>query len=445
MESTFLMTAIACVLLVAQLSVPHRYAFLPLVIAAFHLGNGELIGQFTVVRMLIIAGLVRAAMTGRFKFSMSDALDRYMVAFCVIALLSSFFHESERGSPLVERIGLCLNIAGTYLYGRAFLGDMANFGRFVEALPYILLPLAIFLVAEQVTQKNFYYPLGARSLDVSERQGKFRAKGPFNHAILAGTAGASSIPLVAMLWHRRRKLAKLGIGSAVAITAASASSGPIATTMLGFGALWLWRYRHRMNAVRWAAVAGVVFLHFYMSRPVWFIMDRIDFVGGSTGWHRAKLFDSALTYLDEWWLAGTDYTRHWMHSGVTWSPNHTDITNYYLHLGVIGGIGLSILLVMFIWRSCFRLGGAMRDAEAAGDPRAFAYWCVAACLFAHAVTFFSISYFGQMYALFWIVVGAVPGLAACQAAAKEEEHPGEAACAYPDMSRPDLSHPRTLS
>ena len=77
-----------------------------------------------------------------------------------------------------------------------------------------------------------------------------------------------------------------------------------------------------------------------MKAPVWYLMARIDLVGGSTGWHRAYLIDQALMHLSEWWIAGTDYTRDWMPYGVSWSPDHSDITNHYILLGVTGGIAL---------------------------------------------------------------------------------------------------------
>ena len=63
-------------------------------------------------------------------------------------------------------------------------------------------------------------------------------------------------------------------------------------------------------------------------------------------YHRAALIESAIKHLDEWWLAGTDYTRHWMPSGIPANENHTDLTNHYIAMGVMGGL---LLLLLFIW------------------------------------------------------------------------------------------------
>ena len=53
-----------------------------------------------------------------------------------------------------------------------------------------------------------------------------------------------------------------------------------------------------------------------MEDPIYFLMARIDISGGSQGYFRAQLIRSLIDHLSEWWLAGKDYTRHWMASGI---------------------------------------------------------------------------------------------------------------------------------
>lgn len=139
-------------------------------------------------------------------------------------------------------------------------------------------------------------------------------------------------------------------------------------------------------------------------------MASIDLVGGSTGWHRARLIDRGFENLNEWWLWGTDYTRHWMASGVSWNPNMVDMTNYYLHLGVIGGLALTLCVIAIIVVSFKMLFRRMYEMRLAGNPMEIVLWCAAASLAAHAISFVSISYFDQMYIYFYILLGAVPGL-----------------------------------
>lgn len=146
-------------------------------------------------------------------------------------------------------------------------------------------------------------------------------------------------------------------------------------------------------------------------------MGSIDLVGGSTGYFRARLIDQSLTYINEWWLTGTDYTRHWMDTGVSWNPDHTDMTNYYIHLGVIGGLPLIIGLVTIL-SMCFKMiGRRMQELRKINHPDELVLWCAGAALAAHAISFVSISYFDQMYVLFYLLVGAIPGL--CHTAGAE--------------------------
>jgi hypothetical protein len=136
----------------------------------------------------------------------------------------------------------------------------------------------------------------------------------------------------------------------------------------------------------------------------------IDFVGGSTGWHRSRLLDSAIAHLDEWWLFGTDYTRHWMPFGLPSMPEHCDLTSYYVHLGVIGGLPLVITLVVILSRSFGFLGAAIRKRRAEKSPDEFLLWCAGSALFAHTVTFFTISYFDSLYVFFYALIAALTPL-----------------------------------
>lgn len=151
-------------------------------------------------------------------------------------------------------------------------------------------------------------------------------------------------------------------------------------------------------------------LHLAMQAPVWYLMARIDLAGGSTGWHRAELITAALNHLGEWWMTGTDYTRHWIAYGIDWSAYHTDITNHYIAMGVTGGLPLMLLFIGIMLKGFQMLGRRMRQLRQARDPLEFTLWSVGASLFAHCFTFLSISYFDQSTVPHMLVIGALPGL-----------------------------------
>jgi len=403
----FIATTIA--LFIAQLTLPYRYAFIPILVAAFNLGNVEYLGQFTVLRILIVLGIARALITGRLNFSPFDSFDRIFCLFAFFAMLSAFFHDPPH-NPYVERMGLILNVLGAYIYGKSFLSGLDSLKRFAAGSLAALLPLAIFLQLEFHTGRNFYYPyFGAESAFAGFRDG-YRASGPFAHAILAGTAGSISGALFFQFWNESRKFALLGILACASIIVASNSSGPIASFGVSVGFMFLWKFPIIVRHLAKFVLLGIAFLHFYMNRPFYYIVDSIDFTGGSTGWHRARLIESSLIHLDEWWLFGTDYTRHWMATGVSWSPDHSDITNYYLHLGIIGGLPLSLLLIYMIYKAYIKLIKAALDQRDLDTSFAFKYWCLISVLAAHASSFTSISYFDQMYVTFYLLIAMVAGL-----------------------------------
>lgn len=400
-------------LVTAQLALPKRLAFLPLVVAACHIGNVEILPELTTARLLILLGLVRAYAGGSFAWSHKSKLDVLLFCFPVLAALSSLGHQADEytPSPLHARLGLGFNVFGTYLYARAFLPDMDAFRRYACALPFILLPLALGMAFEHATQRNPYFLLGSASEMANVREGKVRAQGPFRHPILAGTAGATALPFAYLLWRLgRKRLALLGLSSCMGVTLACASSGPLAAVAVTLASVILWPRRHLLKYLLWGAIFLGLLYYVVKGRGPWYLMASIDLVGGSTGWHRAYLIDQGLHYLDEWWLCGADYTRHWMASGVSWNPNMVDFTNYYLHLGVIGGLPLTLSLFGFIGIAFHWLNFRMRALRSQDEPSEIVLWCAAASLATHAISFVSISYFDQMYVVFYMLLGAIPGL-----------------------------------
>jgi len=410
----------AGLLTIAQLVLPRRIAYLPFLIGIFHVGNASVVSEFTTMRLVMLAGLFRAALGGYLVWSPRCKPDLLIGIFALFALLSSFAHGESLHNPYIERVGLVLNVAGSYLYARAYLTPEVLLGRFATHLAIVVLPLSLMLGFEQRTGRNYYFQLGARSQEAGTRNDRNRAKGPFGHAIIAGTAGATSFPFMLFLWRRRQRiLAAAGAGASLVIVLASASSGPLAALMAAFALLAFWRWRRYLNKTKAFAGLILLILNFTMSRPIWFLIARIDLVGGSTGWHRSMLIDNAMTNLHEWWLAGTDYTRHWMHSGVSWNPNHTDITNYYLQFGVTGGLPLMLTFVGLIAVGLHFLEKKMVILRGRDEQSEFFLWCLWTSILAHCVSFISIAYFDQSYALFFGILGAIPALHAMRTPLEE--------------------------
>jgi hypothetical protein len=214
------------------------------------------------------------------------------------------------------------------------------------------------------------------------------------------------------IWRKHPRIAKGGLGACLLMVVTSASSGPVASLLVSVFALLFWRWRQYTRQVCIAAFAGYILLDAIMNAPAYYLLARIDLAGGSTGWHRAALIEASIKYFGEWWFSGTDYTAHWMPTGVPWSDDHTDITNYYLGLGVKGGLPLMVLFMMMMWAGFRNIGTTLRlqvEDDSAGEDQFFV-WSIGASLLAHAATAISIAYFDQSVVFIYLTLGLTTSL-----------------------------------
>jgi hypothetical protein len=395
----------------ALLAVPRRWAPVPLLFGCSYmtLAQGIELGPVSlpIYRILLLVGLARILLRGERIAGSFNLIDKLMVFWSIWVLFASFFHEGEGAGPIYAS-GVVFNLILIYYLIRIWCRDLSEVAGVVRVVAVLLVPIALVMIAEKVTGKNVLSVLGGVPENVFVREGKLRAQGPFRHPILAGTVGATCIPLFVGIWNRHRMMAIVGTVAALIMVFACASSGPVMSLLAALGALVMWRFRHLTPAVRWASVVAYLFLLVAMEKPPYYLIARIDISGGSTGWHRSFLIEQTFKHLSEWWLFGTDYTRHWMpNQGIAQSPNHTDVTNYYIGFGVFGGLPsmlliIAILLVAFSW-----VGKVQRSLSTSKPVDSFMAWCFGCSLFAHAATSISVAYFDQSMLFFWLAVAVV--------------------------------------
>lgn len=394
-------TLLICVL-------PRHLAALPLLVTAAYVSRNATLDiggvHLTVLHLLVAFGMLRTVLRGEKLANGRNAVDLAMLWWGVVMLATSILHDS---SQWVFRVGLVWRDLGSYLLLRVFVADSDDVLRLFRALSVLLLPLAALMLIEKSLAYNFFSALGGDSAVVL-RDGQVRARGPFAHPILAGTVGATCLPMAFCLWRRHRFVAIVGLFSGAAIVYASASSGPALMTAITLGCMLLWPARRRLRALLWLGAAALVALAAAMKDPVYYLMARIDVAGGSQGWHRARLIQSSIEHLGEWWLAGTDYTRHWMPTGIHANAEHTDITNHLLGMGVYGGLALMLLFVLALV-AAFRI--LARELREEGEPaRRFLVWTLGAMLFGQVMNFFSIALFDHSVVYFLLVLAAAGAL-----------------------------------
>ena len=398
-------------------SLPRRAAVVPLLLAAAYTTRQPIVelgpASLSVLRVLVLIGFARAAVRGEYFAHGLNAVDWLLFAWATLLVGMSVFHTSDAWT---FRLGLMLGEVGAYILCRIFIQSVEDVRWLFKVLSVALVPLAGLMLLEKELVYNFFSIMGG-SEAVIIREGHVRAAGPFGHPILAGVAGATCVPMALSLWRTNRLVAFVGFCAAAGIVFASTSSGPIMMVLFTVLALVVWNVRKRLRLIRWAAVAAIFALDRMMTDPVYFVMAKIDITGGSTGWFRAALIRSALINIGEWWAVGTDYTRHWMPSGIPANNNHTDMTNHLLAIGVMGGLPTLAMFLVMLFAAFHAVGKALKASEGRSPADAFLVWTLGAMLFGHVANFWSISLFDQSATFFYLVLATIGAVQAAQAPA----------------------------
>lgn len=408
-----------------MLVLPRRHALLPVVALVCYMTMGQrlmIFGlNFTMIRVLLLFGLMRVLMRGEVQSGTFNRIDRILL-WWVLSSIVSYTLLWGTGEAFVNRLGLAYDALGLYFIFRVLVRDLDDMRTVVRQFAWLVVPLALCMLIEKQTGRNPFGALGGVPPETLVREGVLRCQGPFAHPILAGAFGSALLPLFIGLWWQRssRFLASLGMLAAATIVATAGSSGPVMAAAGGMLALWLWPMRWHMRSVRWVIVVGVLGLHLAMAAPVWFILDRIGVFGGSTGFHRAILIDHAVHNFSEWWLVGTRSTANWGYYMF-------DVTNQYVLVGVQGGLITLILFVAIIVRCFSAVGHALREW---GDDHRTAQklvWAFGASLLVHAVNYVSVPYFDQNIVAWYLLLAMIATASQIPKAALQEANaPGNA-------------------
>ena len=395
--------------------VPRKWALAPFLAGCCFTttGQGLELGpiHLPVFRLLMLVGIVRAVLKGEKVIGHINIVDKLMITWAVWYLIASFFHDAQLDAGPTYVSGIIYNQLGFYFLVRIWCSDLDDTADLIRIIALLLVPIALEMLNEKVTARNLFGFFGGVPESVLVREGKLRAQGPFMHPILAGTVGATCIPLLVGIYQKYRITSMIGIAAALIMVVACASSGPVMSLMAGILALVMWKFKHLTRAMRMCAVVTYFLLMLVMERPPYYLISKIDISGGSTGWHRSFLIEQTINHFSEWWFWGTDYTRHWMpNQGLASSPTHTDITNYYIGFAIGGGF-LALLLFILILAKSFSWVGKLQEVIGETRPdNAFMIWCFGSALFSHAVTGISVSYFDQSVVFLWLNVSVISSM-----------------------------------
>jgi len=377
---------------------PRRYVVIPFLMIAFLAPFGQEVNvagmHFYVLRIVILGGLVRllaAKLQSKERLFQGTArsIDKL---FCLWALVraTAFVLLYREGSAVANQVAFLLDSLGGYFLLRYMIQDEEDIARVAKVLGVIVAVLGVCMLTERVRGINVFGFFGTVSLIPTIRDGQIRAQGPFGHPILAGTFGATLVPLFFWLWTsgKARAAAVTGFLGSTAMVLASVASTSAMAYAAGISALGLWPLRRHMRMVRWGIVLTLLGMALVMKAPVWFVIAHIDLTGASSGWHRATLIDLFIRNFGDWWLIGTDNFHKWGYD--MW-----DTSQQFVAEGENGGL-VTLVCFIAIISTCFsRLGKARKLVEGGDRKQEWFFWSLGAVLFAHVVAFFGISYWDQ--------------------------------------------------
>ncbi len=392
----------------AMLLVPRRWAVLPMFIMVCFISSVQKLVvfglDFNLLRIMVLFGFLRVIYHKEFVGFVWRKIDTVMVAW---AVSSTLIYTIQQGSmaALIYRFGQIFDTVGIYFLVRCLVRDWQDLDSLVKGCLIVSISVAIAFIFEYSTRRNIFSVFGGVPEITAIRQGRLRCQGAFPHPILAGCWWASLVPIFVAYWYRSRHeriWVVLGVLSALLIIVMCASSTPVLGVLAGALGLAMFAWRHHMRWIRWAVAASLVALHIVMEAPVWHLISRVGAVGGSTSWHRYNLLNQAINRFGEWWLLGTTSTVHW-----GWGLQ--DVTNHYVLEGVRGGV-LTLLLFLAIVALAFQNVGRLWRLNAKHRYRLRMSWALGVSVFVHCVCFLGVSYGGQIYMIWFLLLAAIVSL-----------------------------------
>ena len=390
------------VLAILVLALPKKYFLLPFILGAFFIPSDQRILifslDFTAVRILVLAGLIKTVMAGPSRPLKITTFDKFVYTWAICGAVVYVFLWTS-GRALVYKCGVLFDIIGMYWLFRKNIHSWVDISQLIRSFAICALILSGFIVIEAVTGNNPFSILGKVGTVVREE--RLRCQGPFPHSIMLGLFCATLVPLFL-------GMTKIEKDSRLYWTAAfmcgvmvflSASSTPLVVLMAVIVGVYGFKYRHLIPQGGAIAIAGLIALSIVMDAPVWHLISRINVVGGSTGWHRYNLIRQAINHVNEWAVLGCRSTAHWGYG-------MQDVTNQFIFEGVRGGILTLLLFVTMIFIGLKSILSV--SLKAPNVPLQWLSWCIFVSMAGHCLAFMGVTYFGQI-TMQWYMMLAVAG------------------------------------
>lgn len=393
---------IAIVLAVLTFVVPRRYLVLPYVIGACFapadqtLMLGEL--DFQVLRILVVAGMLRLALRGEIIAIRWNRFDKLILAWFVVGSMI-YVTQWMSLTAVINRCGRFVEWLCLYWVFRQTVRSWKDLRVAYVALAFCALAMLPFVVWEWTRGANPFAVLGR--VGTTLREQNYRCQATFPHAIMMGLFWATLVPLF-VGFARQQAHDRWVLWPAVAASAVmiwlTASSTPILTLAAVAVLLLAFPWRRYTGTGAWGFLALLVALDLVMRAPVWQLVARVGVVSGSTGWHRFHLIDQAIRHFPQWMVLGTRET-------ASWGWGLEDVTNQYILEGVRGGLVTLVLFCVILFvgaRAAVRL-----SLRLGRQPESHLAWGMFVTIIGHCLSFVGVSYFGQIAMIWYLLLASV--------------------------------------
>lgn len=392
------------------LFLPRRWSILPMLVMACFVSSAQRIviagADFDFLRIMVVFGFTRLIFKKEYVSFVWTTLDKAVI-FWIVSSIFFFIMRVGSISAMINRLGFGFDAIGMYFVFRCLIRTWHDIETIIFGLLLISTPLSILFVLENRTGRNLFSIFGGISEITMVRDGRLRCQGAFSHPILAGCFWVSLMPLFASYWWKSpkdRAWAIIGLVASLTIVICCASSTPLMGVIVAIIGGVFFCFRGWMRPIRWGVLLALVVLHVIMNAPVWHLISRISAIGGSTGWHRYNLINQAINNFDDWWFSGC--------SGYTvagWGVFAGDVTNQYIAEGVNGGFFAMCLFVVVV-SIAFREIGHLWRLQVPNIYRLAISWSLGVSLYVHCVNFIGVSYFGQIWIVWYLLLAVIGSL-----------------------------------
>jgi hypothetical protein len=341
--------------------------------------------NFTTFRCLLAVAILKQIMGSGNNVVSWNMFDKLILLWSITGSFVYILQQANLNA-VIYKSGVTFDCLGFYWLLRQYIRQWDDVFISVKLFAIFAILTAPSIVLEKYQQASFsiFGPV-----EGAYYRGRYRAAGPFPHYIILGCFWATLLPF----FYAQLKMGKNNILYFLAIVAAlsnvycCASSTPI-MTVIAIILFWnIYSYRIYGRLIFWLTCSGLLLLHLIMKAPVWHLLARLDVFSGSTGWHRYFLMDNFINNISQWFFLGNISTAQW-------GLSQGDITNQFILEALRGGIMTLVIFIILIYYA-IKIPGKFSIDHVTPETQ-WISWAICVVMLGHLVTFWGVSYFGQI-------------------------------------------------